>query len=62
MTYYREAVVNTRELLDTLVKCENKITRIKMHFWQMNTQIHDIIYTRNILWRSIRIQLEGLVQ
>jgi pre-mRNA-processing factor 8 len=33
MTYYREAVVHTRELLDILVKCENKIqTRIKIGF------------------------------
>jgi pre-mRNA-processing factor 8 len=31
MTYYREAVVNTQELLDLLVKCENKIqTRVKI--------------------------------
>ncbi|KDD76263.1 PROCN domain-containing protein, partial [Helicosporidium sp. ATCC 50920] len=31
MTYYREAVVHTPELLDLLVKCENKIqTRIKI--------------------------------
>lgn len=31
MTYYREAVVHTQELLDLLVKCENKIqTRIKI--------------------------------
>ena len=31
MTYYREAVVHTRELLDLLVKCENRIqTRVKM--------------------------------
>jgi pre-mRNA-processing factor 8 len=31
MTYYREAVVNTQEILDILVKCENKIqTRIKI--------------------------------
>merc|ERR1719379_1268378 len=31
MTYFREAVVNTQELLDLLVKCENKIqTRIKI--------------------------------
>ncbi|OQR97218.1 pre-mRNA-processing-splicing factor 8 [Achlya hypogyna] len=31
MTYYREAVVQTQELLDLLVKCENKIqTRIKI--------------------------------
>lgn len=27
MTYYREAVVNTQELLDLLVKCENKVSR-----------------------------------
>ena len=25
MTYFREAVVNTQELLDLLVKCENKV-------------------------------------
>ena len=31
MTYYREAVIHTQELLDLLVKCENKIqTRIKV--------------------------------
>ena len=31
MTYYREAVIHTRELLDLLVKCETKIqTRIKI--------------------------------
>ena len=31
MAYYREAVLHTRELLDLLVRCENKIqTRIKM--------------------------------
>lgn len=31
MTYYREAVVHTQELLDLLVKCENKIqTRVKI--------------------------------
>jgi pre-mRNA-processing factor 8 len=31
MTYFREAVVHTQELLDLLVKCENKIqTRIKI--------------------------------
>jgi pre-mRNA-processing factor 8 len=31
VTYYREAVVHTQELLDLLVKCENKIqTRIKI--------------------------------
>ena len=25
MTYFRESVVNTQELLDLLVKCENKV-------------------------------------
>jgi pre-mRNA-processing factor 8 len=31
MTYFREAVINTQEMLDLLVKCENKIqTRIKI--------------------------------
>ncbi|PXF50127.1 Pre-mRNA-processing-splicing factor 8 [Gracilariopsis chorda] len=31
MTYYREAVINTQELLDTLVKAENRVqTRIKI--------------------------------
>ncbi len=25
MTYFREAVVNTQEILDLLVKCENKV-------------------------------------
>lgn len=31
MTYYREAVVNTKELLNTLVKAGNRIqTRIKI--------------------------------
>jgi pre-mRNA-processing factor 8 len=31
MTYYREAVIHTQELLDLLVKAENKIqTRIKI--------------------------------
>src|SRR6476660_3588245 len=31
MTYFREAVVNTQELLDLLVKSENKVqTRVKI--------------------------------
>lgn len=31
MTYYREAVIHTQELLNVLVRCENKVqTRIKM--------------------------------
>ena len=31
MTYYREAVIHTNELLDLLVKAENKVqTRVKI--------------------------------
>jgi len=31
MTYFREAVIQTQELLDLLVKCENKVqTRVKI--------------------------------
>lgn len=33
MTYYREAVVHTNELLDSLVKAEAKVqTRVKVSF------------------------------
>ncbi len=31
MTYYREATVHTQELLDLLVKCENKIQTVRHH-------------------------------
>ena len=31
MTYYREATVHTQELLDLLVKCENKIQTVRQH-------------------------------
>ena len=31
MTYFREAVVNTQELLDLLVKCENKVESLSLH-------------------------------
>ena len=31
MTYYREATVHTQELLDLLVKCENKIQTVRAH-------------------------------
>lgn len=33
MTYFREAVVNTQELLDLLVKCENKIQTRLVHLY-----------------------------
>jgi U5-snRNA binding site 2 of PrP8 len=32
MTYYREATVHTQELLDLLVKCENKIQTVRSMF------------------------------
>ena len=31
MTYFREATVHTQELLDLLVKCENKIQTVGAH-------------------------------
>ena len=31
MTYFREATVHTQELLDLLVKCENKIQTVSLH-------------------------------
>ena len=31
MTYFRESVVNTQELLDLLVKCENKVNQLFYH-------------------------------
>ena len=30
MTYFREAAVSTQELLDLLVKCENKVSWVAM--------------------------------
>ena len=33
MTYFREAVVNTQELLDLLVKCENKVNLLFVRFY-----------------------------
>lgn len=33
MTYYREATVHTQELLDLLVKCENKIQTVRLGGW-----------------------------
>ena len=34
MTYFREATVHTQELLDLLVKCENKIQTVRRPSWQ----------------------------
>ena len=39
MTYYREATVHTQELLDLLVKCENKIQTVSFILppWEIAT-------------------------
>ena len=39
MTYYREATVHTQELLDLLVKCENKIQTVRLRFTAVNILI-----------------------
>lgn len=39
MTYYREATVHTQELLDLLVKCENKIQTVRLSpIFSLSTQ------------------------
>lgn len=45
MTYFREAVVHTQELLDLMVKCENKIqTRIKIG---LNSKVWNVLDCTN---------------
>ena len=48
MTYYRESVVHTQELLDLLVKCENKLqTRIKIGLnSKMPSRFPPVIFVR----------------
>ena len=54
MTYYRESVVNTQELLDLLVKCENKVFSYSCKsFYFLHTGIYTVKYYRRyyiILW------------
>jgi U5-snRNA binding site 2 of PrP8 len=47
MTYFREAVVNTQEVLDLLVKCENKIQVSLQHssYTSTCTTMLAVIYT-----------------
>ena len=47
MTYYRESVVNTQELLDLLVKCENKVKF--HHCW---IQYFCVVYPRKLEFRN----------
>ena len=39
MTYYREATVHTQELLDLLVKCENKIQTVRPYSALLATSV-----------------------
>eukprot|EP00106_Octopus_bimaculoides_P022674 XP_014790116.1 PREDICTED: pre-mRNA-processing-splicing factor 8 [Octopus bimaculoides] len=41
MTYFREAVVNTQELLDLLVKCENKIQTLYRYIMPWESEFID---------------------
>lgn len=56
MTYYRESVVHTRELLDLLVKCENKIqTRIKIGLnSKMPSRFPPVVFYSELLLSSSR--------
>lgn len=40
MTYFREAVVNTQELLDLLVKCENKVCLKELEIYLEHIHVH----------------------
>ena len=51
MTYFRESVVNTQELLDLLVKCENKVRYISCVY---KTE-QDLVYVELFVPASIII-------
>ena len=57
MTYYREAVIHTNELLDALVKAENKIqTRVKIGLnSKMPSRFPPVVFYTPKVW-------EGLVE
>ena len=42
MTYFREATVHTQELLDLLVKCENKIQTVSARHCLCAACINDV--------------------
>ena len=59
MTYYREAVIHTNELLDSLVKAENKIqTRVKIGLnSKMPSRFPPVVfYTPKVTWLSNEVQ------
>jgi pre-mRNA-processing factor 8 len=55
MTYYREAVIHTNELLDALVKAENKIqTRVKIGLnSKMPSRFPPVVFYTPKVWASI---------
>src|ERR1700692_148390 len=57
MTYYREAVIHTNELLDSLVKAENKIqTRVKIGLnSKMPSRFPPVVFYTPKVWRPIVI-------
>ncbi len=54
MTYYREAVIHTNELLDALVKAENKIqTRVKIGLnSKMPSRFPPVVFYTPKVWLS----------
>ena len=62
MTYFREDVVNTQELLDMLVKCENKIqTRIEIEGLVRSTLCIKIVSeTHNLSEEAFYLLLEEI--
>ena len=54
MTYYREAVIHTNELLDALVKAENKIqTRVKIGLnSKMPSRFPPVVFYTPKVWFS----------
>ena len=57
MTYFREAVIHTQELLDLLVKCENKVqTRIKIGLnSKMPTRFPPVVFYRSDTHEPLRL-------
>ena len=55
MTYYREAVIHTNELLDALVKAENKIqTRVKIGLnSKMPSRFPPVVFYTPKVWLSL---------
>jgi pre-mRNA-processing factor 8 len=63
MTYYREAVIHTNELLDALVKAENKIqTRVKIGLnSKMPSRFPPVVFYTPKVRRSIVVICKFLI-